>query len=371
MRPLVTIFFLIQSSVLICQNIITVCALETTPAQYHTLQEAVDAASSGDIIHVLPSPSALTGATIDKSITILGPGHSGDIVSGMSSQVDEIELSNVEDVLIEGLVITKVTITDGAYANDITVRRNRFVGNGKFIDTKTQSSVVGTDNLTIEGNVFTPDTPPNSTPILFFNENDNNVVFQNNYVDCYYTYQRLVQGKPASSTFHNNLIYMRHGTTIAEGNGDHFFHSNIFYVASGSPDFNTGCQNCTFQGNLFYAESGFLEDPQEWMSTNTMNEEPDFVSTVIDMDHFDDNNSDGVEYAWSYADDYQLQLAPTSPGVGSGLYGQDVGFYGNLYDFNMNGSPSGVPVITSFSKAYDILPVDAPLEIDIEVEISE
>ena len=363
MRFLFTFISILYSCVLFCQSTtITVCALSTTPAQFNNLQDAVDYANSGDVIHVLPSPAILTGAIIDKSITILGPGHSGDIAAGMSSQIEEIELENVDNVLIEGLVITKVTVADGSYANNIMVRRNRFVGNGKFIDTKTQSSVLGTENFTIEGNVFTPDTPPNSTPILFFNENDNNVVFNNNYVDCYYTYQRLVQGKPASSTFHNNLVYMRHGTTLAEGNGDHLFHSNIFYVATGNPDFNTGCQNCTFQGNLFYAPAGVvLEDPQETMSTNTMNEQPEFVSA--------DSLDDYVEYMWSYEDDYHL--TPGSPGVGSGLYGQDAGFYGNLYDFNMNGSPSGVPVITSFSKAYDILPVDAPLEIEIEVEVSE
>ncbi|HIB77333.1 MAG TPA: hypothetical protein EYO58_06895 [Flavobacteriales bacterium] len=154
---------------------------------------------------------------------------------------------------------------------------------------------------------------------------------------------------------------MRHGDYLAEYNGDLLFHSNIFYVGTGEPDFNNGCNNCTFQGNLFYtASGGTLVDPQEIGSTNIMNQQPMFVNPDFD-------GADTL--SWSLDRDYHLVVG--SPGIGDGLYGQDVGIHGNLFNFNMSGRPSGVPIITLLSKAYDIVPVDAPLEIEIETETAE
>lgn len=358
MRHLITLLFLIQSSsVLICQNIITVCALEDSPSQYHNLQDAVDAALSGDIIHVLPSPQSLTGAIVDKPLTIYGPGHAPSVESGLIAHIELIELSNASGILIEGLVLTQVALSSGSYSSDVTVRRNRFIGNGRFINTQESSGIEGTNNWTIEGNVFTPDTPPTSTPLLGFSSRDTSIIFRNNYVDCFYVSQAFIEGRPKESVFSNNIIYLRSGQSLTNNGGDFLFHSNIIYIDAGAVDFGTHCPDCDFQANLFFSNTNVLVDPEEFNSTNIINEEPLFEYLV-----------DGL-IQWNIENNYSLNIL--SPGVEAGLDGQDIGIHGAFFNFNMEGRPVGVPIVTVFNKEYDIIPENTPLLIDLEIEIAE
>jgi len=346
------------------QNVLTVCGLESTPAQHHDLQAALDAAEAGDIVHVLPSPVALGDATLDKSLTILGTGHTHDATNGGLSRIGTLTLNNVSDVLIEGLTLNQVEMANETYAHHVTVRRNRFDGNGRFVNTAAGSFTPGSTDWLIEGNVFTPLIPPNSTPILGFTDNDTAVVIRNNYMDCYWPYQRVIHGSPADVTISHNVVYLRYGQPIASyvNQSPMLFHSNIFYYKEGSlpSDIAANCPECSFTNNLFYAEGGgILTDPADDPSSNIMNVDPGFE---------DYNEIEGV-LVWSY--DADLHLSSGSPAVGAGLNGQDMGLHGNLFDFNMEGKPTGLPVFTSFSKAYDIVPLGTPLEIEVTTETAE
>ncbi len=60
---------------------------------YPTLQEAVDAAESGDVIHVIPSRTAYGNMTISKPLTILGIGFNPDKDIPLRSIIGGITLS--------------------------------------------------------------------------------------------------------------------------------------------------------------------------------------------------------------------------------------------------------------------------------------
>ena len=146
------------------------------------LQDAIDAAISGDIIHVIPGPTNYGNVTIDnKSLTIVGVGLN---TQGAKSLVDDIELNNtgssgtrisglhfdrfllandntsvhtVSNVLLENCLLD-VVIGPGFTSNTVAnliVRNNIFnsansTGDGQAFELYTTSGVIISNNI-IEG----------------------------------------------------------------------------------------------------------------------------------------------------------------------------------------------------------------------------
>ena len=165
-------------------------AASTKPADFHTIQAAVNAASNGDTIKVAPGVYA-ESVTVNKSLTMSGgqahlPGESGP--STVESDTTALALS-ASNVTIKGFTITTASAagdgvavgisTDGnesgtAIQNNIiegefvgvalnspttgtvaasAVSNNEFENNGTAI-----ASTLGLENAKINANTFSGDT---------------------------------------------------------------------------------------------------------------------------------------------------------------------------------------------------------------------
>ena len=341
------------------QNVLTVCNLPECPAQHASLASALEAASPGDIVQLLPSPLNYGDATVAIPITIQGGGHVADPLSGAYAKIGTISVTT-SDFRVEGVYLRAVALSPsaGEVIENVEVINNRFYGSGNFVSTGNAGTNDGTKNWSVQGNVMTPDEAPNSTPIFTVSERDTSWSIDHNYIDQYWPFQRVLNGggpvgEEHALLFHHNLVHT--GTSGAFSNSGGLnasCHSNLFWVVDTAYSFMPSSATSTsFVNNLMYSPMGPLTNPDESYE-NVMNEAPEFVSVS------------GGGPVWNVDSDYSL--APGSPGIGDGLNGSDVGLFGDLFSFNNSGVPPGLPTFTSISKAYEIVPVNAPLEVEVE-----
>ena len=114
MRPskLLLAVFLFTTSTLFSQTIYVADQNPNAPTGDHvfsTLQECIDNASDGDIIHVIPANENYGSVTIDKELHIVGSGWIPDNQTGMKSRIYSIqfESSNANGSTLNGLVLTQ------------------------------------------------------------------------------------------------------------------------------------------------------------------------------------------------------------------------------------------------------------------------
>lgn len=92
--------------------------IETSrPADFRTIQEAVDAASDGDTILVAGSNTPYPAATISKRVAIKGPGHSNFHPLSASAKAlglnfTSVGVVNEQQASVEGMVISSLTTTN-------------------------------------------------------------------------------------------------------------------------------------------------------------------------------------------------------------------------------------------------------------------
>lgn len=347
------------------QSTLTVCNSPDCPAAYSTIASALAAASDGDVIHVLASPTNYGDVMLDKAVSIRGAGHALSEATGSFPLLGVVTVG-ASGAAIEGLYLNAVEVeaSHGASIDDVTVRNNRFYGSGRFINTSPVSTNDGTNDWLIEGNVFTPDEAPNSRPIFLVTASDSSWTVRHNYIEQYWPYQRVVDGSlPTGGAhtllFQHNLVYASSGPAFTLSSSlNASVESNVFWVENPAYTFipSGSSSNLHFASNLLYSPAGTLSDPDP-VYTNTVNVDPEFESL------------EGGVPAWDYANDFQLTA--TSPGLGAGLGGQDVGLYGNVFEFSMSGALANLPRFLSVSKAYEILPVGEPLELEVEWDAGE
>lgn len=354
---------LLACSSVFAQSVLTVCNLTDCPAAYSSISDAVNAASAGDIIQILPSPISYGDVTVDKAVTLQGGGHAIAALSGVRATVGVVSVS-ASEIVISGLFLQSVKLTSGlaSVLENIVVQNNRFYGAGRFIECNITGG--GTKNWVIEGNVFTPDAPPNSRPIFTTSNRDTTWDIRNNYIEQYWPYQRVVEGATpvlatAAHLFRNNVVYASGASAFAlSGSMNVSIHSNIFWVANAAYTFMPTAtpQLLHFQSNVLYSPAGSLADP-----------DPTF-GNVVDTDPEFELLESGLP-EWSYSNDFGLSAS--SAVSSSGLGGQEPGIYGNAFNFSMSGHAEGLPRFTSVSKAYEILPAGETLQLDVEWDSGE
>lgn len=184
---------------------------------YSTIQAAIDAADSGDVIQVMPSPTAYGVATFDgvSNVTLLGVGFnpqlisseynststlSGIIIKGGSKGIrisgmicGSIEVGNSSDgssvhaynVIIEESFFNGLSIT---YSSNVVISKN-LIMNGRQNDVYGSSNVVLHNNIFV-GNGFRYMSSATFLNNLFLRSGDSNTLAQ--YIEF--------------ATFENNII---------------------------------------------------------------------------------------------------------------------------------------------------------------------
>ena len=332
-----------------CQQVWTVCSFETEIAAFQDAQTAINAASAGDIVQLLPSPLPYGDLLLDKSIHLMGPGHAPEALDGLNAEVGQITVA-ANDVSIEGLRILAID-QGNVPVHNLLVRGNRFYGAGWFLKSNASST---TDNWTAENNVFSPSIPPNNRHLISVHSGDQDWTIRNNHIEIHWPYQRLLSGAAGAVTLSHNLIVGTASQPLAIYNNtsNAVFHSNIIVHDSAPFDIAAGCGGCSILNNVIHSLQGVFSDPDP-NGSNTVGVAPEFVNApefpVFDVES-----------------DYNP--TSTSPALGSGLFNVDAGLGGNGMVFSSRGYALGQPRITGISKAYHIIQQGAPLEVELNWE---
>lgn len=313
-----SLMFLLTSLFINAQTTITVDNSTGADADYDVLQDALDAATSGDIIYVHASETSYDDITIEKPITLIGFSHSSD---DKESMIDAITLnSNASNVKISGFHITN----DVNMSNSGTTLTNLIFENN-FFDSVSDMffNNGGATNVVIRGNVLNR-IGSNSTSSLA--NNYTNTIISNNIVN------EDINVKFHESVTIENNIFLDNAINIrnhSDATGDLEVEDCIFYVSVNST-YNPNDDGVVFNNCLSFNDIGSVADLIG--SNNDNNTDPLFVSAGNDI----------FEAA---IDDYNLQAG--SNALGTGVDGDNMGIYNNSsFVFNNFGFTAGVPVVT-------------------------
>lgn len=297
------------------QNIITVDNNAGSGAMYTNLQTAIDNALPGDIIHVSGSPINYGTISIGKQLTIIGAGINNPY--GDETNVSTIYLNRTNiDLSASGSVIKGLIATAGIY----------FTGNFDGGTTETQTI----NNVTIERcNAF----------LYFYSYSYANTTIRNCWIQAYNyvsgtntVFENCIfnSGYFASinctSLFIRNNIFLNQVSNVFAGYGSGVvIENNIFYGAKPQ-----GLTGASYNNNLTYmCIDNVIPGTGNVGSGNIINQDPKFVNYPLA----------GGPFLWTY----DMHLKPTSPCIGAGTDGSDIGVYGGNYPVEPFGANPNIP----------------------------
>jgi len=271
-------------------------------ADFTTLQAAVTAASIGDTIYVEGSATEYAGATINKPLTIVGPGFF--LSENPKTQANKVEaLFNSEIIFAsgsEGSTIMGCKIQNGytllISVSDITVLRNYLY-------------------------------------MVAFNNNSNNIMLAQNYV---VQQIQASNGQITNTIISNNII---HGQiTTGSTSGSLIVSNNVF--ANTGWTFPIDVYNAIIQNNIL---AGLYNSINE----NTGNT---ISYNLLATDGTDSNgNQYNIDMALVFADfdgalemstDGKWELKAASPAIGAGNGGADCGAFDGPTPYVLSGIPN-------------------------------
>lgn len=301
---------------------------------FSQINDAVAAATSGDIIHVIPSSISYDQSLIDKNgLTIYGIGFNPDKEIATQSRVQQMTIATgVSDTRISGLYFVD-NGTDLIIGNADGSISNIFIENclfdGQISGTTAGASNKNIDNVVIRNCVVGQDLNGiNDYAIDLVTEaNANNVLITNNVIMGYIN--------PTASLNVRNAI-IRNNLFLGDDSNDLAFHfittstvsNNIFYGRAPRLDGNGGAAatNTTFTNNISFG--------------NTDNSFVTGAGVIIDP-----SNDVGVDplLTFSPQDTWDFAFDPTpqagSPALLAGNDGTDIGLTGSTIPFSTTGSP--------------------------------
>lgn len=327
---LTTILFTLVLSANLQAATLVVNNLNPIQGQYATLQAAVDAAASGDVILIYGSSKDYGTVEIPatKALTLRGPGWNTIYrQTNVSASINEIWLAaTAHDITIEGLVFSTLQMRYGAF--DVPSNRN----------------IYDQYNVTVQFCQF------NS---IYLNDRSSNVSIKNNYCDG------IIDGanKVTSNIIveHNILKYLDNMWHSVNAIIDHnlflggalrgimtdvVFSNNIFYYSAVN---NDAMNSCVFSNNLtYYPDIPIIA--HFYVSGTSSNIHNTVNYTGADLQNVDPLFVSAITQAYNAQLDYHLQA--NSPCKNAGTDGSDLGIYGNGYRFSKTGEPE-TPAVRS------------------------
>ncbi len=332
------------------QNVITVSNNPDSPGQYTNLQEAIDVTADGDTIYVSGSNTTYGDITINKQLSLLGAGYHPNNQYELKSQIDNINLTLVEDMVGNIISSSSGTMICGfeiynieteAIIDDVIINRNN-IGPG----TSVYLSYGAGNGWQIKNNII-------RGWIICGASNDINILFSNNVFTT-----NALEGFSSSSVIVDNNIFLSPNSYVNAFSNCSFLQvlNNIF--------FNTrtdGLSYGTFQNNISYGgDYTEFDYGSNTAIDNIVNTNPQFV--------------DVPEFDYSY--DYHLQVG--SPCIGAGSDGTDIGIYGGTNPFPLGGEvpfqTSPTPAIPQVVEVNVQTPVVAPggvLKVNVKARIQD
>jgi hypothetical protein len=334
---LLSLTYLITCNVLFSQSILNVNNTSSgVTTQHTTLAAAVAAAAEGDIIYLYPSSISYGPATINKKLTIIGPGY-------LVAQNPSLEINTY----VSNGVIDDISFVSGSNGTLITgVDFNNLSLNGQaniaIVRCKVRQRLIflNTNNILVEGCYFEWQSNGWANNLDNFcnlnaNTNNNNLIVRNNIfhafdnysggcgTNCYYL-DNLNIGSSSNAIVENNIFRDRthYSNSIVKNNI--YLQTTQTSCCANAPIANNNAGN-SFQNNILVANQTGLG------STNIIN--------VAEATIFEGWPTQGNR---SYDDRYILKSG--SPAIGAGIGGIDCGVFAGPTPYKLSGIPF-VPLI--------------------------
>ncbi len=285
------------------------------------LQDAIAAAVSGDIIHVVPSSVNYGGITItDKKLTVLGIGLNSQKQIGQKSLVDNITIneSGSSGTRISGLhfgdllmlsVGTSIVLSNILIDNcQLEVVRGPFGSGNSIGNLIVRNCIINSSNSTFNPQAFE----------LF---TTSGVIITNNIIQGNCCSSGAISGDGLTVT--NNLFYYNNSGHVFQDIDNATIQNNIFYGTS--PAMNANCTGNTLRNNLVFSsgDDTFVTGPNTDGGGNVV------ADPLI-------TNLPFVTSNWVYS--YDITLLAGSPALGAGADATDIGPSGGATPFDYEGT---------------------------------
>lgn len=320
MKAFATAALILAAPALLHATVWTVSNVPTSPGQYTTVQEAIDAASAGDTIYVTGSATTYSGTTyVRKRLTIIGPGYSPLPARISAMYMDTIaSISGSSGSKLIGLRIDDLRgYTNSFVPTNVTVERS-YLGGLVFSGGSTGAH----RSWSISSCYMASGGSHNFGGSTLLNVNITNCIISGSMSNV----------SPNSSVLITNNIFLGTGTQTAFQNVQNaVISNNIFW---GRTPVGTGVENCAFNNNITYqTPNNTIPFGSNVGSGNLIGVNPQFTNAP--------------DQSINFTYDYRLQVG--SPGVGAGTDGTDIGIYGGPFPMpNMTGAPR-IPSVTEFT----------------------
>jgi hypothetical protein len=307
---------------------ITVSNEPSAPAQFQVIQDAVNAASSGDTILISPSAFPYQSPSVGKKLYIYGPGyfpattgHKTAILVGILTFSTGSGGSTISGLNIQ----EQVDVADGPVRLDHnSIQSIRFLAGG--------FDLIAEDNF-IRGQIY-----PASNTI------------------------------PSGVFRHNFFICVPTGSTLTGLQGNLLFDHNIFETTN-AVEIAFLCNGLTIQNNIFLGPSNFGSFTNCAFDHNLV-ENPNAVDLPL-PNSFGINNINGATPLFqkknpgSHYSTWDLQLVPFTVGTGKGTDLKDIGLVTSNHPYSSTGEPFGLPVVRTLSLENNIVPAGANIKVRI------
>lgn len=293
----------------------TVSNATNHPAQFTSVQTAVNTATAGDTILVTGSATSYGTVDITKAITLIGAGHNASPNTQFTILNLQAGSSNTK------LIGVLITATCQFFANltNITVERCRI--NGTFGPFNTGYTMNG---LVVRNCVF-----PITNTIAVGNSSTN-IRYENN-IFAGTNPTALNTNNATNVSISHNLFMHATGGTAFNNVSMAIISDNIFW---GRTPVHATVNNCTFNNNITF---------------ETTNDAIPFGSNV------GSNNQTGVDPLFVNAPartfnlGYNYNVQASSPGHAAGSDGTDIGVFGGAFPFvDLTGRPR-IPLVTTLT----------------------
>lgn len=319
------------------QSVVSVGGSEAFPADYVTLQGAIDSVAANSVIYV--HAGTYGDVVMDKPLIIVGPGYFLAENPETQFNIGEASLSTLtinagaENSMITGLFVNSAIFV---HASNISISRNQ-IGSIQLL-------VPTIMNITITQNYIVGNGINKSGE-----HGPSEITIKNNYIAS-----RI---ENISGVVENNVI----GGWWADCSSfpkNTLFKNNIFIQPNPSPSGNNHPPVCLASSN----NNTFLNNVCVWpvaVEINTSEGSGNLRNVPLDSLFTSDE---------PLSTDGQWQLSSTSPAVGAGLDGGDCGMFGGDEPYVLSGIPAGPHIYDLESEAVGAS--QGGLNVRIKVKIS-
>ena len=329
------------------QNIINVNNIASgVIADYTTLQDAVTNAQAGDIIYLYPSSISYGNVTIDKQVTIIGPGYW--VLNNPSLGILTYAGNGIINDITIGAAGSGTMIT----GCDFNYMAADGVGNMVVSRCRVRNRIYlkNTSNVLVEGNYFDQVNNNNNGSLtddnwmhLSANTNNNSLIVRANLFYAYNEYSHdgnCIQSK--NDRYLDNILIGTTSNAIVENNvfrdrchfNNSIIRNNIFLMTDQLASYENGC----FDNPISY-NSSTCNLTYNVLVKNQTGLPP---SNKINVDI--NSLFEGYPTQGSRSFDDRFMLKAGSPAIGAGAGGIDCGAFDGVSPYRLSGLPF-IPVV--------------------------